>query len=323
MKLAPTISSILLFSRFVFASTTSTIGLDNAEQYRCSFDVNVCGWAMEGPIYNGPGGCDHGWPNDTSNGVTASGMYVCFFLEHLPTVFPDMDRARLTSPTINTTHHLVFSFAVGTVRPPNSTYLNVILVNETGVETLLCSTSELLSPWQRIYVGVVQPGPYQIVIEGVPDLPFYPNFGIDDLTLTAVENASTINNFSPTTSQTEITSGISKNPAFKTTPQEETSRHPIPSKTLMTTSKKGEVPTKSLATNTTSKDGQVGQQSGHNDNLDIIALAVVPSVVGCLIAVAGALFYIRKIRNKRSSFSVERSRKASGMVLSQTELIEL
>ncbi|XP_035665873.1 flocculation protein FLO11-like [Branchiostoma floridae] len=74
--------------------------------------------------------------------------------------------------------------------PPTGTYLNVILVNETGTETLLCSTSDHLSPWQRIYIGVVQPGPYNIVIEGVPDPPFYPNFGIDDFTLTVVENAT-------------------------------------------------------------------------------------------------------------------------------------
>ncbi|XP_066273295.1 mucin-22-like isoform X2 [Branchiostoma lanceolatum] len=563
MRLASLV--LLLFSWFAFA--TPSIDLDAAGQNKCSLDAGVCGWTVEGPVYHGgPAGCDYGWPNDAIHGVTAPGAYVCFFLDHLPAMYPGLDRARLTSPTFNTTHHVVMSFAVGTVRPPNGTYLNVILVNETGVETLLCSTSELLSPWQRIYVGIVQPGPYKILIEGVSDPPFYPNFGIDDLTLTVVENATanvgvqtttcstqllttvpmttrqhnttlpmtsslkddttmpmavsqsttaftqtsgqhvttspltiskdtptvqitnsqdttifpatdsqvetsplttssqymttfpktssqdttilpmtsshdttvlpmtssqyttvlpmtssqyttilsmtdshdstiltssqdtsilpmtgshdtttlamtgqdtttfpptllstngmttspttdildtttlpvtssqktstlhmttkqedttntvssfpTTNNFHPTTSQAETTSGISKNPTSKTTPQEETTKHPITSKTLLTTSKSGEVPTKSLPTNTTSKEGQLGQQSGRNNDPDITALPIVLGIAGFLLVAAGAMFYLRKIR-KKSSFSVEESRRVSMMSLTHTELTEL
>eukprot|EP00058_Branchiostoma_floridae_P015816 XP_002601304.1 hypothetical protein BRAFLDRAFT_81344 [Branchiostoma floridae] len=129
------------------------------------------------------------WLVFVSAATTNNGMYVCFFLEMLPML--GTNRARLTSPIINTTQQVVMSFAIGTVRPPTGPYLNVILVNQTGTETLLCSTSDLLLPWQRLYVGVVQPGPYQIVIEGIPDPPFYPNFGIDDLTLTSVQNVAT------------------------------------------------------------------------------------------------------------------------------------
>ncbi|CAH1253944.1 Hypp1280 [Branchiostoma lanceolatum] len=352
MRLASLV--LLLLSWFTFAA--NSIDLEAAGQYRCSFDAGVCGWTVEGPVYHGgPAGCDHGWPNDAVHGATAPGMYACFFLESLPAPqYQNLTRARLTSPTINTTHHVVMSFAVGTVRPPTSTYLNVILVNETGTETLLCSTSELLSPWQRIYVGVVQPGPYKIVIEGIPDPPFYPNFGIDDLTMTAVENDTTTmpmtsshqktrtpamntkqeetantvssfqttNHFHPTTSQAETTSGISKNPTSKTTPQEETTKHPITSKSLLTTFKSGEVPTKSLPTNTTSKEGQLGQQSGRNSDPDITALPIVLGIAGFLLIAAGAMFYLRKIR-KKSSFSVEESRRVSMMSLTYTELTEL
>ncbi|XP_078588925.1 uncharacterized protein LOC144869428 [Branchiostoma floridae x Branchiostoma japonicum] len=110
----------------------------------------------------GPGVCDHGWPNDALQGVTAPGRYMCFHLESLPV---GTDRARLTSPAINTTHPVVMSFAVGTVRPPNSTYLNVFTLNETSTERLLWSTSDLLSPWQHVQIGVVQPGPYKVVLK--------------------------------------------------------------------------------------------------------------------------------------------------------------
>ncbi|XP_035665872.1 uncharacterized protein LOC118409113 [Branchiostoma floridae] len=192
MKLTPSVPFFLLYPWFVF--TSASIELDAADQYRCTFDSSICSWTIEGPVYHGgAAGCDYGWPDEALHGVTAPGMYICFFLDDLhmmPTNFPNITWARFTSPNINTTHHVVLSFAIGTVRPPTSTYLSVILVNETGTETLLCSTSDLLFPWQRVYVGIVQSGPYKIVIEGIPDPPFYPNFGIDDLTLTAVQNAT-------------------------------------------------------------------------------------------------------------------------------------
>ncbi|XP_019637979.1 PREDICTED: uncharacterized protein LOC109480270 [Branchiostoma belcheri] len=185
--------SILLFFAW-FSLAADAIDLDTDDQYRCSFDADICDWMTEGPIYNGPGNCDPGWPTDAVDGATAPGTYMCFYLEHLPTVFPGLGRARLISPIISVTQHVVLGFSVGTVRPPTSTYLRVLLVNETGTngtETLLCSTSDLLYPFQRIYVGIVQPGPYRIVIEGIPDPPFYPNFGIDELALAVVENVRT------------------------------------------------------------------------------------------------------------------------------------
>ncbi|XP_019626717.1 PREDICTED: uncharacterized protein LOC109471805 [Branchiostoma belcheri] len=204
MKLTPPF--FLLFPWFVFAS--ATIDLDIADLYRCSFDANVCGWTIEGPVYHGgPAGCDHGWPNDALHGATASGQYVCFYMEILPSQYPGLGRARLISPTINVTQHVVLGFSVGTVSPPTSTYLRVLLVNETGTngtETLLCSTSDLLYPFQRIYVGIVQPGPYRIVIEGIPDPPFYPNFGIDELALAVVENATANVGAQTTTCSTEL-----------------------------------------------------------------------------------------------------------------------
>ncbi|XP_019627029.1 PREDICTED: agglutinin-like protein ARB_02240 isoform X5 [Branchiostoma belcheri] len=200
-------SILLLFSWFALAA--AAIDLDTAGQYKCSFDDSVCDdWTVEGPVnHGGPAGCDHGWPNDALTGATAPGAYVCFFLESLPSQYPDLGRARLTSPTINVTQHVVLGFSVGTVRPPTSTYLRVLLVNETGTngtETLMCSTSDLLLPFQRIYVGIVQPGPYKIVIEGIPDPPFYPNFGMDELTLTAVENATANVVVQTTTCSTEL-----------------------------------------------------------------------------------------------------------------------
>ncbi|KAI8483351.1 hypothetical protein Bbelb_389550 [Branchiostoma belcheri] len=204
MKLTPPF--FLLFPWFVFAS--ATINLDIADRYRCSFDAGVCGWTIEGPVYNGgPAGCDYGWPNEALHGATAPGMYVCFFLESLPSQYPGLGRARLISPTINVTQHVVLGFSVGTVRPPTSTYLRVLLVNETGTngtETLMCSTSDLLSPFKRIYVGIMQPGQYKIVIEGVPDPPFYPNFGIDELALAVVENATANVGAQTTTCSTEL-----------------------------------------------------------------------------------------------------------------------
>ncbi|XP_066273296.1 location of vulva defective 1-like [Branchiostoma lanceolatum] len=186
MSIMRLVSSFLLIISWN-AVTSTSIDLDAADQYGCSFDVGVCGWTIEGPVYNGPGGCDHGWPNNAFNGTTALGAYMCFFLEHLPT----MGRARLTSPTVNTTHHVVMSFAVGTVRPPTGTYLNVFLMTEDGTERLLWSTSHLLSPWQRVQIGVLQSGPYQIVIEGIPDPPFFPNFGIDGFTINATDLPAT------------------------------------------------------------------------------------------------------------------------------------
>ncbi|XP_078588790.1 uncharacterized protein LOC144869373 [Branchiostoma floridae x Branchiostoma japonicum] len=148
----------------------------------------------------------HSMPIQARNGAQPdcpdNGMYVCFFLEMLPVL--GTNRARLISPTINTAQQVVMSLAIGTVRPPTGPYLNVILVNQTGTETLLCSTSDLLLPWQRLYVGVVQPGPYQIVIEGIPDPPFYPNFGIDDLKLTAVQNATANVDVQSTKCSTEL-----------------------------------------------------------------------------------------------------------------------
>ncbi|XP_078619530.1 uncharacterized protein LOC144886666 isoform X2 [Branchiostoma floridae x Branchiostoma japonicum] len=564
-------STLLLFSCFAFATTS--IDLDAVGQYKCTFDdPGACGWWIHGPVYSGgPAECDDGWPSDEVHGVTNPGRYMCFYLEHLPAYYPGLDRARLTSPTINTTQQVVMSFAIGTVRPPNSTYLNILSVNHQGTETLLCSTSDLLSPWQRIYVGVVEPGPYNIVIEGISNPPYFPNFGIDDLTLTVVENATanvgvqttkcstellatvpmttrqynttlpmtssqvdtttpialsqatatfsqtsgqhvttlpmtiiskdtttgsisnshyttnfaatdsplasssqdmvtfpktsshdttimpmtssedttilpmtggqdttivpltssenatilpmtssedttilpmassqettilpmtsghdttvlptasvhvtpilpmtssedttilpmassqdttilsinssqgttilpmassrdttvlpmtskqeetthivsdfpttkTTDNY-PTTSQDKATSGITKNPTSKT---DETTKRPIPSKTLLTTSKSGEAATKPLPTSTPSKDGQLGQQSGRTGQTDITALPIVLGIALFLLIAAGAMFYLKKKR-KRSSFSVEESRRSSRMTLTQTELTE-
>ncbi|XP_078686299.1 uncharacterized protein LOC144918989 isoform X2 [Branchiostoma floridae x Branchiostoma belcheri] len=468
-----------------------TIDLDTAGQYRCSLDTSLCDWTIEGPVYHGgPAGCDHGWPNETLHGATAPGMYVCFYLENLPSQFPGAGRARLISPTITVTQHVVLGFSVGTVRPPTSTYLRVLLMNETGTngtETLLCSTSDLLSPFQRLYIGIVEPGPYRIVIEGIPDPPFYPNFGMDELTLTAVENATAnvgvqtttcstelvttprmttrqynttlpmtssqddttmpvavsqiTTTFSQTSSQQPMT--ISKNTpttilpttdsqvdtssqdtavlpttsrpdsdttilpmtsskdttvlpmtsskdttvlpktsshdttilpmtdsqdttvlpmtgsqdttvlsktsshdttimamtssqdtatlpittsqdtTHKATSPEVTTKRPIPPKTPLTTSKSEDVTTKFLPTTSTSKEGQLGQQSGRNDTPDITAVPIVLGIAGFLLVAGGGMFYLRKMRNKRSNFSVEESRRASRMSLTQTELTQL
>ncbi|XP_035665871.1 uncharacterized protein LOC118409112 [Branchiostoma floridae] len=182
-----TLASILLLSWFIFAA--ALIDLDSTDQYGCSLDVNVCDWTIEGPISHGSGaGCDHGWPIDALNGSTDSGQYICFFLEGLP---PGTNKARFVSPTINTTRHVVLSFAIGTVRPPDAIYMNIIMADEHGPEELVCSTSDLLLPWQRIQVGIGMSGPYKIIIEGVPNPPFYPNFGIDDLTLTVADPGTT------------------------------------------------------------------------------------------------------------------------------------
>ncbi|CAH1253946.1 Hypp1282 [Branchiostoma lanceolatum] len=165
------------------------LDLDTDNQYGCTFDVDVCGWTIEGPISHGTGGCDHGWPADAFNGSTDPGEYICFYLENLPMF--GMTKARFISPTINTTRHVVLSFAIGTVRPPNSTYMNIIMADEHGAESLVCSTSDLLLPWQRIQVPLGFSEPYKIVIEGVSNPPFFPNFGIDDVTLTVADPGTT------------------------------------------------------------------------------------------------------------------------------------
>ncbi|XP_019626716.1 PREDICTED: uncharacterized protein LOC109471804 [Branchiostoma belcheri] len=185
MKLA--LSSLLLCPWFFYAATS--IDLDTADQYRCSFDDDVCDWIIDGPISHGTGGCDHGWPTNAFNGTNDPGQYICFYLENLPMI--GTNQARFISPTINTTRHVVLSFAIGTVRPPNANYMNIIMADEHGGESLVCSTSDLLLPWQRVRVGLWQPGPYKVIIEGIPNPPFYPNFGIDDLTLTAADPGTT------------------------------------------------------------------------------------------------------------------------------------
>ncbi|XP_078576380.1 uncharacterized protein LOC144862003 [Branchiostoma floridae x Branchiostoma japonicum] len=267
-------ASSFLFMFSWIAVTSTTIDLDTTDQYRCTFDAGVCGCGIEGPVHNGPGYCDHGWPDDAVGGVTAVGAYMCFFLEHLPVMYPGLNRARLTSPTINTNRSAMISFAVGTVRPPTGTYLNVLLVMMNGTESLLWSTSDLLSPWQRVQVGVVKPGPYKIVIEGIPNPPFLPNFGIDNFTITATDfDTSTVlttSGKSETTRMTKVpttkttgtppstthqegtTSDISVNSTPKATSyfprstlKDETTKRVTPSKTISTMSNLEKEPTKS------------------------------------------------------------------------------
>ncbi|XP_078686330.1 uncharacterized protein LOC144919016 [Branchiostoma floridae x Branchiostoma belcheri] len=220
-------SFLLIFSWIAFASTS--IDLDPADQYGCTFDVGICGWTIEGPVYNGPGMCDHGWPHDAVHGVTDSGMYMCFFLEDLPML--GTTRARLVSPTINTTHPVVLSFYVGTVRPPNSTYLNVFVMNMDGTESLLWSTSDLLAPWQHVHVRVTQSGPYQVVIEGIPNPPFFPNFGIDDFLITVTDSAATTEAIQTHGSSTEVvtTTSSQDGTAIPTTNTQDTTIFPTTS----------------------------------------------------------------------------------------------
>eukprot|EP00058_Branchiostoma_floridae_P015814 XP_002601302.1 hypothetical protein BRAFLDRAFT_81342 [Branchiostoma floridae] len=199
MSLSPSI--LLLFS---FAVSSASIDLNLGDQYGCSFDTDVCDWAIEGPVnHMGPGVCDHGWPNDAIHGVTAPSRYMCFHLESLPV---GTDRARLTSPAINTTHPVVMSFAVGTVRPPNSTYLSVFTLNETVTTTEAMPTTES-------YTESVS----TVIMTG----------GQDETTLPAITDSS-------------------HNSAFKTTGYtKETSKPSEPSTTPSATSKSEEAPTES------------------------------------------------------------------------------
>ncbi|XP_078686343.1 uncharacterized protein LOC144919022 isoform X1 [Branchiostoma floridae x Branchiostoma belcheri] len=279
-------SFVLLFS--CFAVSSASINLDLGGQYSCTFDFTICGWSLEGAIFHGaPAECDYGWPVAARPGVTIGGEYVCFNLEEQHS--SGTNRSRLISPTINTTHPVVLSFYVGTVRPPNSTYLNVFVMNMDGTESLLWSTSDLLFPWQRVQVGVGQTGMYKVVIDGVPDPPSFPKFGIDQITLTAVLylNTTTAEPFTDivTTvgSQNNITFPTAQNPTFKTT-----TKLSVPPKTPSMTSKL--TPTKSV-------------QLGNSGTTGADPLPIALGIVGGLLVVAIVAFAVWKLYPRKAIVS--------------------